>query len=305
MQMVLEIKGPWMGSILKEAVTSKAGLQEAWLRKYIIFEFEVPFHPQSTAWANGSSQPDPHVCDQYGKWHLDVCTAMRADTHFSDLITAFFANLIKSRFSSKNYLDITILGRIHISLSSSGSHILALYNPSAQAALHGIPMKPEPLGTKASILKKKKNSHNSCCTIYQSDSPSLSNFQIFIHSSLRIGFQNQFPSLSLLPKLLLHYLEISLTCEKQSRHLSVAKSPRDSKISFSIWHRFRIKSACGLSQESHAMKERILPLKLQFSSQDNTPKRYWGENQLGSQSDDLWLNMMEKNKVSHTPPPQA
>lgn len=153
-------------------------------------------------------------------------------------------------------------------------------------------------------IKKKKNSHNSCCTIYQSDSPSLSNFQIFLHSSLRIGFQNQFPSLSLLPKLLLHYLEISLTCEKQSRHLSVAKSPRDSKISFSIWHRFRIKSACGLSQESHAMKERILPLKLQFSSQDNTPKRYWGENQLGSQSDDLWLNMMEKNKVSHTPPPR-
>lgn len=49
MQMVLEIKEPWMGSILKEAVTSKAGLQEAWLRKYIIFEFEVPFHPQSTA----------------------------------------------------------------------------------------------------------------------------------------------------------------------------------------------------------------------------------------------------------------
>ena len=115
-----------------------------------------------------------------------------------------------------------------------------------------------------------KTRHDSWCTIYQFSLPL--KFQIFFHSFLRIGFQNQFPSPLLLPEPSLHYVEISMTCEKQSRHISVGGSPRDSKMSFSIQHHFRIKLVCGLSQESYAMKERILPLILQFSSQDNTPK---------------------------------
>lgn len=86
----------------------------------------------------------------------------------------------------------------------------------------------------------------------------------------------------------------------------IRKSPRDSKMSFFIQHHFRIKLVCGFSQGPHVRKERILPQSLQFSSQNNTPKRYWGESQLSSQSDNLWPNKIEKkiNKMLPAPRPK-